>query len=77
MRSICICSGIEYSGCESFKMGSAVLKFADAQESIFQVAKRSNVVSTIMKGLRFVDSQEWRFQASKLSSMCSCVLVDG
>ena len=58
-------------------MGSAVLKFADAQESLFQVPKRSNVGSTIMKELRFVDSQESRFQASKHSNMCSSVLEDG
>ena len=58
-------------------MGSAVLKFADAQESLIQVAKRSNVGSTIMKGLRYADSQESRFQASKRSNMCSAVLVDG
>ena len=50
-------------------MGSAVLKFADAQESLFQVAKRSNVGSTVMKGLRFADSQESRFQASKRSNV--------
>ena len=55
----------------------ASVSFADAQESLFQVAKRSNVGSTIMKGLRFADSQESRFQASKRSNMCSAVLVDG
>ena len=44
-------------------MGSAVLKFADAQKSFIRVAKRSNVGSTVMTGLRFADTQESCFQA--------------
>ena len=49
------------------KMCSEFLKFADDEESLIQVAKRSIVDSTIMKGLRFADSQESRFRASKSS----------
>ncbi len=58
-------------------MGCAALlcgRFDDAQESLIQVAKCSNVGRAVMKGLRFADSQESRFQASKRSIN---VLVNG
>ena len=44
---------------------------------LFSFAKRSNVCSTILKGLRFADSHESRFQASKRSSIGSVILVGG
>ena len=51
--------------------------FVGAQEWRVQVAKLSDIVTTVMKGLRFADTQESCFQASKRSNMCSAVLVDG
>ena len=51
---------------------------ADAQESLIQVAKRSNVGIAVVKGLRFADTQELRFEAWKRSHMgCyACYMFD-
>ena len=50
---------------------------ADAQESLIQVAKRSNVGIAVVKGLRFADTQELRFQACKRSNMDTAFLLVG
>ena len=47
-------------------MGSAMMqdgRFADAQKSRFQAAKRSNMSSSILQEIRFADIHELRFQA--------------
>ncbi len=56
-------------------MSSAIqleVRFADAQESRFQAAKRSNMSSANLQQDRFVDVQESRFQCAKRSNMCLC-----
>ena len=56
-------------------MGSAVLKFADAQEWRFLAAKRSEMCSAVMKGLWFPYTQESCFDAWKSSHTgCSSLL---
>ena len=67
MRPICWCSGIAYSGCESFKNGECFpdsVLFADGQEWLIHFAKYSNVGIFAMKELQFAGSQESSFQAS-------------
>ena len=43
---------------QKWKCCPASVSFADDQESLIHLAKRSNVSSAVMKGLRFPDSQE-------------------
>ena len=76
-NSICWYSGIVFWGLESFIYGLCCLKFADTQESLIQVAKRSNLGSTVMKGLRFAHSKESHFQAAKRSNKSSTILQNG
>ena len=49
----------------------------NAQESRFQSAKRSEMCSSVMKGLRFADNQESCFKAWKRSHMGSSALLCG
>ena len=61
------------------KMGSALPPMFDLlmlRNHLFRLRK-SNVGSSVMKGLRFADSQKSRFQASNCSNLCSAVLVGG
>ena len=61
-------------------MSSAILqedRFADFQESRFQVAKRSDMFSVDMKVLRFAVAQESRFHACNRSHMASAALQIG
>ena len=44
-------------------------RFADAQESRFQAAKRSNMSSANLLQDRFADVQESRFQSAKGSKL--------
>ena len=50
-------------------------RFADAQKSRFQAAKRSNMSSTIQQEDRFADTQESCFHAAKRSNMSNSVLL--
>ena len=59
-------------------MGSVVLqvcRFADAQQSCFQSAKRSNMGSRLKQGSRFPDAQESHIRGSKHSEM-GCALLE-
>ena len=61
-------------------MGIAVMKglrFADTQESCFEVWKRSYMgFSALLCGL-FADCQKWHFQAAKRSDKSSNSLQEG
>ena len=76
MRLICWCSGIAYSGCETFRNGSADVKglrFGDAQETRFRSWSRSYMGSAILQRGLYADVLELRFETAKLSEMDSAV----
>ncbi len=52
-------------------------RFADTQESCFEVWKRSHMGCTALLFGRFADSQESRFQVLKRSNMISAILKGG
>ena len=57
---------IKVSGCETLKYVQCCPEMrlnADAQESRFQEAKRSEMCSAVMKGLRFSNTQQSCFEA--------------
>ena len=57
----CSLSGMAFSGCETFRWGhyhSEEGRFADAQESLIQVAKHLIMGSVVMKGVGFAGTQE-------------------
>ena len=78
-RSICGCSGIANSGCEIFRYGSADIKelrFADAQESLFQ-AFSAHIWAVPNCKVVYADCQEWCFQVAKRSDMSSAIQQEG
>ncbi len=78
--SICILSGIAFSGFEKFKMVTAALEGGrsnDNHEFCFQGAKRSDMDCVELQGCLFADSQKWHFQTEKCSDKSTTILQEG
>ena len=89
-RSDMCCAEVKgrlYADCQEWFSGSEKVwyeqcypareSFADAHESCFQAAYRSNMGNTVLQGCQLPNSQQLCFQAAKRSDMSSAILQVG